>query len=57
MLIFSFLFRVSNDWNFERNVGGVLLESGTEIQNELKGRCSYSIIISFDIALMNEGLR
>ncbi|XP_057492639.1 nicastrin-like [Actinidia eriantha] len=33
----SFFHRVSNDLNFERNVGGVLLESGTEIQHELKG--------------------
>ncbi|GMP25682.1 hypothetical protein CsSME_00002429 [Camellia sinensis var. sinensis] len=33
----SFLLRVSNDSNFTRNIGGVLVESGTDIQNELKG--------------------
>ncbi|KAL6959619.1 hypothetical protein U1Q18_039773, partial [Sarracenia purpurea var. burkii] len=33
----SFFLKVSNDLNFARYVGGVLLESGTEIQNELKG--------------------
>ncbi|XP_057496220.1 nicastrin-like isoform X1 [Actinidia eriantha] len=33
----NFFHRVSNDLNFARNVGGVLVESGTEIQNELKG--------------------
>uniref|UniRef100_A0A5B7BU84 Nicastrin n=1 Tax=Davidia involucrata TaxID=16924 RepID=A0A5B7BU84_DAVIN len=33
----NFFLRVSNDSNFAKNVGGVLVESGTEIQNELKG--------------------
>ncbi|XAR73569.1 hypothetical protein NMG60_11007579 [Bertholletia excelsa] len=33
----NLLHRISNDLNFGRNVGGVLVESGTGIQNELKG--------------------
>ncbi|KAK6233817.1 hypothetical protein QUC31_006223 [Theobroma cacao] len=33
----GFFSRVSNDSSFARNVGGVLVESGIEIQNKLKG--------------------
>ncbi|KAI8536528.1 hypothetical protein RHMOL_Rhmol10G0264500 [Rhododendron molle] len=33
----SFFLRVSNDVDFAKYVGGVLVESGTDVQNELKG--------------------
>ncbi|KAK9272660.1 hypothetical protein L1049_003036 [Liquidambar formosana] len=33
----SLFIRISSDTNFARNIGGVLVESGTEIQNKLKG--------------------
>ncbi|XP_059623229.1 nicastrin [Cornus florida] len=33
----DFFLRATNDSNFAKNVGGVLIESGTEIQKQLKG--------------------
>ncbi|KAG5529736.1 hypothetical protein RHGRI_030199 [Rhododendron griersonianum] len=33
----SFFLRLSNDVDFAKYVGGVLVESGTDVQNELKG--------------------
>ncbi|CAL5368260.1 unnamed protein product [Camellia sinensis] len=54
----SFLVRVSNDSNFTRNIGGVLVESGTDIQNELKVTAMGSGIMwnnyNFPVFLLSE---